>query len=206
MDHCPQVALVHSRAARINVHGDIVGYLDFPRENQAGRIAVKLYDRRASICCPTVLLRKKCLDVTGLFDETMRATEDRDLWFRIAEHYEIAYIDETLAHLRLTPGSMSSDPGRMLKWQLFFVRKHYARRACGRTALLRALGQIYREQGDFFFSRGELSRSIGYYSLSVLCNPLRIKNVYMLFRAGAEPLLSGIRTMRMPRSIKGKLG
>jgi glycosyltransferase involved in cell wall biosynthesis len=200
MDSNSDVGLVHSRVARINVDGAIVGYLDFPRKYQAGKIAINIYTRRANILCPTVLFRKRCVDVVGLFDETMGATEDRDLWFRIAERYEIAYVDEILAHSRVTPGSMSSDSSRMLKWQLFFVRKHYARHACGRAVLLRALGQIYREQGDLFFSRGELTRSIGHYSRSVLYNPLNLENVYMLFRASAEPLLSSIRSLRTSRT------
>jgi hypothetical protein len=206
MDTNSHVGLVHSRIARINADGAIVGYLDFPRKYQAGKIATNIYTRRANILCPTVLLRKQCLDVVGLFDETMNATEDRDLWFRIAERYEIAFVDEILAYSRLTPGSMSSDSSRMLKWQLFFVRKHYERHACGRAALLRAKGQIYREQGDFFFSRGQLTRSLGHYFRSVLYNPLSLKNVYMLLRAVAEPVLGGILTMRTRRATGDKLG
>jgi len=205
MDSIPNAGLVHSRIARINVDGQIIGYLEFPRKYQAGKIAVDIYTRRANILCPTVLFRKQCLDVVGHFDETMRATEDRDLWFRIAERYEIAYIDEILAHSRLTPGSMSSDPNRMLKAQLFFVHKHYNRHACGWVALHKALGQIYREQGDCFFSCGQLVKSIGYYSRSVLHNPLNLKNVYMLLRAGAEPFLPRVLSARPAKAYQGRL-
>jgi glycosyltransferase involved in cell wall biosynthesis len=205
MDSSPCVGLVHSRVARINVDGDIVGYLGFLRKYQAGKIAVGIYTRRANVLCPTVLFRKQCLDVVGLFDETMRATEDRDLWFRIAERYEIAYIDEILAHSRVTPGSMSSDPNRMLKAQLFFVHKHYKNRGCGWVALQKALGQIYREQGDCFFSRGQLLKSIGHYFRSVLHNPLNHKNVYMLLRAGAEPFFSRVLAARPAKAYHGRL-
>jgi hypothetical protein len=194
MDSNPNVGLVHSRIARINVDGAIVGYLEFPRKYQAGRIAVDVYTRRASISCPTVLFRKECLSVVGLFDETMGGTADRELWFRIAERYEIAYIDEILAHSRLTPGSMSSDSNRMLKWQLSFVHKHYKRHACGWLALREALGQMHREQGDALFTRGHLMKAIGHYFISVFYNPLNLKNVYMLLRASAEPLLHGVLT------------
>jgi glycosyltransferase involved in cell wall biosynthesis len=196
MDRAPDVGLVHSKVARINVDGDIVSYLDFPKKYQAGKIAVDIFVRRANILCPTVLFRKRCLDVTGSFDETMRATEDRDLWFRIAEHYNVAYIDEVLAHWRLTPGSMTSDPDRMLKGQLVFVNKHYKRRACGWVTLQRALAQIYREQGDCYFSRGQLATALRHYLRSVLHNPVHPKNVYMLVRAIAQPFLWGILSGR----------
>jgi glycosyltransferase involved in cell wall biosynthesis len=190
MDRSPNAGLVHSRVARIDVHGNIVSHLEFPRKYQAGRIAVDIYTRRANILSPTVLFRKQCLEEVGTFDQMMRATEDRDLWFRIAGRYEIAYINEILAYSRLTPGSMGSDSDRNLKWQLFFVRKHYQKYACGRAALLRALGQIYREQGDNCFSHGLLKKSIGHYSRSVYYNPLNLKNVYMLLRASTQQLLT----------------
>ena len=196
MDRSAQVGLVHSKVARIDVNGAVVSFPVFPRKYLSGKIAPHLLTRRAHISCPTVLFRRQCLDVVGAFDETMRATEDRDLWFRIAEQYEIAYLDDVLAYARLTPASMSSDSDRMLKGQLVFVRKHYDRHACGRIALLRALGQIYREQGDIYFSRGQVSRSVGHYSRSVLYNPLNLKNFCMLLRASVEPLLSGVLTIR----------
>jgi glycosyltransferase involved in cell wall biosynthesis len=206
MDRCSHVGLVHSKVARVDIHGDIVGYFDFPAKYQAGKIAVNIYDRRANILSPTVLLRRQCLEVVGFFDETLAATEDRDLWFRIAERYEVAYIDEILAHLRRTPGSASSDASRVLKAQLSFVRKHYERGACGRAARRRALGQIYREQGDAWFSSGQLNTSIDYYSRSVFCNPMNVENLYMLLRACAEPFLGSFQTMRTVKGDEGKLG
>jgi len=84
---------------------------------------------------------------SDFFDEAFRGTEDRDLWFRIAERYEIAYIDEILALYRSSPGSVASDSGLAVQTKLSFARKHLERRACSRFSWLRALGQIYREQG-----------------------------------------------------------
>lgn len=205
MDSNPHVGLVHSRIARIDSGGGIVDYLAFPSRYQAGKIALNIYTRRANILCPTVLLRKSCLDAVGAFDETMRATEDRDLWFRIAERYEIAYIDEVLAYYRVGHGSMSSDPGRMLKAQLSFVQKHHKRGACSWIALRQALAQVYREQGDFFFSGHQVVKSITYYFRSVVYNPFHPLNVYMLWRACAEPILGGILTARTVSSSGSKL-
>jgi glycosyltransferase involved in cell wall biosynthesis len=44
----------------------------------------------------TVLLRKKCLDEVGLFDETISYMEDRDLWIRLSLNWDFEYINEPL--------------------------------------------------------------------------------------------------------------
>lgn len=44
----------------------------------------------------TVLLRKKCLDKVGLFDETISYMEDRDLWIRLSLNWDFEYINEPL--------------------------------------------------------------------------------------------------------------
>jgi glycosyltransferase involved in cell wall biosynthesis len=183
------IGLVHSKVARIDVDGNVVRYPIYPSKYLSGRIARHIYTRRAHISCPSVLFRKACLDSVGMFDEAMATTEDRDLWFRIAERFEIAYIDEVLANWRVTPGSMSSNLNKMRDGQIAFAHKHYEKGACTQAELHEALAEIHREQGDAFFSGGEVARSIKLYFRSVLYNPRRARNLYMLLRACAEPLL-----------------
>jgi glycosyltransferase involved in cell wall biosynthesis len=55
-----------------------------------GSIAPYIYMRKVELPCVTVTIRRACIDQVGLFDETMRSTEDRDLWLRIALHHEVA--------------------------------------------------------------------------------------------------------------------
>lgn len=45
----------------------------------------------------TVMLRKKCLDEVGLFDETMSYMEDRDLWIRLSLKWAFEYINYPLS-------------------------------------------------------------------------------------------------------------
>ena len=93
----------------------------------------------------------------------MRATEDRDMWFRIAERYRVAYIDQVIANYRISPNSMSRDPERMLTWQTYFVEKHYKRGACSAMAAREAKGTLYRERGDALFNTGQLGESLRWY-------------------------------------------
>jgi glycosyltransferase involved in cell wall biosynthesis len=45
----------------------------------------------------TVLIRKRCLDEIGLFDETMSYMEDRDLWIRLSLKWAFEYINDPLS-------------------------------------------------------------------------------------------------------------
>jgi glycosyltransferase involved in cell wall biosynthesis len=46
-----------------------------------------------------VLARRDVFDEVGLFDESMRAAEDIDMWLRIAQRYPVANVDELLTTL-----------------------------------------------------------------------------------------------------------
>jgi glycosyltransferase involved in cell wall biosynthesis len=189
LDSHPETGLVHAKVVRIDVHGSITGQPKVAPEYLSGRIARHIYTRRAHIVCPTVLFRKRCLQTAGWFDEAMQATEDRDLWFRIALRYEIAFIDEVVAQYRLSPTSITSNLDGLLNGQLYFAAKHYKLGAATRFDYLRALGNTHRELGDSLFRRGSVAESIGSYLRAVRYNPFNVPNVYMLFRAMMDPLV-----------------
>ena len=44
----------------------------------------------------TVIVRKRCLDEVGLFDENISYMEDRDLWIRLSMKWDFEYINEPL--------------------------------------------------------------------------------------------------------------
>ena len=64
---------------------------------------------RNFIVLSTVMVRKRCLDKVGLFDENLRSVEDRDLWLRIAADFEIGYLPLILAKYRFHSSNISSD-------------------------------------------------------------------------------------------------
>jgi glycosyltransferase involved in cell wall biosynthesis len=51
---------------------------------------------KSPIHTTTVLIRRKCLDEVGLFDETISYMEDRDLWIRLSMNWEFEYISQPL--------------------------------------------------------------------------------------------------------------
>lgn len=48
----------------------------------------------------TLLIPKICFEKVGVFDEKLKTTQDYDLWFRLAEHYQFKHIAEPLIQSR----------------------------------------------------------------------------------------------------------
>ena len=51
---------------------------------------------RCIISPSSILLHQSVLEKVGLFDETLPACEDYDLWLRICAHFEVLYVNEPL--------------------------------------------------------------------------------------------------------------
>jgi hypothetical protein len=61
------------------------------------------------ISTPTVMVRKGCFEKAGLFDESLRSVEDRDLWLRIAAYYKIACLPLILTRRRIHETNISRE-------------------------------------------------------------------------------------------------
>lgn len=60
-----------------------------------------------------VVARTDLVREVGGFDETLRASEDWDMWIRLAAAEPVASVDRPLVGYRIWPGSMSSEAERM---------------------------------------------------------------------------------------------
>jgi hypothetical protein len=56
---------------------------------------------------PTVVVRRRCLEEVGLFNESLAVSEDFNLWLRIAARWNIALLPEVLVTTHKRPGSLS---------------------------------------------------------------------------------------------------
>ena len=94
----------------------------------------------------------------GLFDPTLACAEDWDLWFRIAQHHQMAGIPEPLAYYRVSKDSASSDPARAHLNHRAFFEKHYGPiqgdPATWDEVNRRAYGFIFRLSGLEFVKQG----------------------------------------------------
>ncbi len=72
-----------------------------------------LFDNVVHGSASAVLIRATCFDQVGLFDESLRANEDWDMWLRTAEHYQFAKVPEVLVYLLQHSDQMQRAPLRM---------------------------------------------------------------------------------------------
>ena len=198
LDRQREVGLVHGAVLRVDPEGKVIELPPAPRPKYlAGMIASHLYTRRAHVLCATVLLRRECLDSAGYFDERLRSTEDRDLWFRIARSFPCAYIPEPVAYYRVGQNSLTRDDQRSWEAQIQFLQKHRVAGTVTVRQYRQGLANLHRERGDLLFNRRQLESSIRSYATAVSTDPLNLPNAYMLVRALGEPLLSRLRTVSL---------
>jgi glycosyltransferase involved in cell wall biosynthesis len=181
----PQVGLSYGFNSRIDAEGTIIDTFSPKHKYAEGRIAPYIYMRRVQLPCPTITFRRRCVDEVGMFDETLRATEDRDLWLRIAFKYEVALVPKVIALYRTSPNAMTTDPERMLKAQEQFIEKHYGEPGCGTLERRVALSQIYRQRAEAFGIRREWSTAVASSLRALAFYPLDISN----FRTAGSLLL-----------------
>jgi len=93
----------------------------------------------------SIFLQRYVYDTVGLFDEALRACEDWDVWLRVAKKFKVIYSTKILARHRVLPGSMSTDPLRMLNNRLMVLRKHVGEEPLdtGLSMVHRAYGRAY---------------------------------------------------------------
>ncbi|MGI4830326.1 MAG: glycosyltransferase family 2 protein [Janthinobacterium lividum] len=150
LERTPAAGLSYGLVTRISETG---GVIDTWRGNETpveGKLASDVYMRRVEFPCPTITIRRTCLEEVGLFDEQMRATEDRDLWLRIAQIREVAFIPKVLAFYRTAASSASLNYEKMMNAQLHFVAKHFGEPGCGPKERQAAMARIYRQRAQGF--------------------------------------------------------
>lgn len=150
----PRAGMSYGLITRIDPDGRLGATWHGNPQPAEGRIAPQIYMRTVELPCPTITFRRTCVEEVGMFDETMRATEDRDMWLRIALQHEVAYVPKVLAYYRMSPESMSRDPDRMLRAQKQFINKHYGSVGCGFRQRQIALARAHKQRAEALKSKG----------------------------------------------------
>jgi glycosyltransferase involved in cell wall biosynthesis len=170
----PRAGLAYGGITCIDQHGHPTGTFQGNSQCSEGRIAPQIYMRRVDLPCPTLTFRRSCIQQVGLFDETMRATEDRDLCLRIALRYEVAFVPRVIAFYRISPSSMTTDPQRMFQAQMQFIKKNYGAPGCGWMARRASLSHCYRQRADALSARHQPWAALASALRAVAFNPFDI--------------------------------
>jgi len=71
----------------------------------------------------SILIKADIFREIGYFDETLKASEDWDMWLRISRKYQFDYVDEALVQIRVHASNMQKDFSRMLASELAMLNK-----------------------------------------------------------------------------------
>jgi len=104
LDSHSDIAVVGCWAFLIDGTGKILKQLTFPCNDREIRRAL-IYTN--PIIHPGVVIRKEALIKVNLYREEFKYAQDRDLWFRIMEHYKLANLPRFLMKLRFTGSNIS---------------------------------------------------------------------------------------------------
>lgn len=120
-------AMIHTAANFINDQGKILSVYSSWQSRFVGKIADRLILNNY-ICNSTVIAKKECFQKVGDFDQTFFIPADWDMWLRIAEEFQVGYINQPLTNY-LSAGSFTLR--NLDLWEkevLLMLNKTFARR------------------------------------------------------------------------------
>lgn len=118
----PEAAMVFGGYRRIGLHGEPLGKDHFKAPGQdiyADLLLTNFIGMHA-----TVLYRRDRLLALGGFDETLRRSEDYDIYLRLAREFPIAAHPEIIAGYRRHDRNMSNNNAEMLEGTLLVHNRH----------------------------------------------------------------------------------
>lgn len=167
------------------------------QQNNVTVPADQMYDRLIDgefFAADAVLVRRECFEQVGLFDEKLRASEDWDMWLRVARAFRFAGIPDALLNYRMHGENMSADPEHMMRYQLMVVEKHFGL-ADGRPETWpqdrqRAYAVIYYQVAQGYYLRGNSQRGQQYLRLTLEANPTLVTSPSLFYELGCadQPL------------------
>jgi len=200
-----EVGLVYSDAYRIYENTGVTEKdTEFTRlKPHSGRIFQPLFQENF-IHTSTAVVRRRCLDDVGLFDESGRFSvgEDYDLWLRIATRYEIDYINKPLIKYRDHSTNIS---GKNMQDELPQVIAVLEKVLDWEPQLAEELGDLRKKRlselhywvGRNYFSSYELRRSRNHFLNVIQYFPYQIKPYIYLILS-----LLGVKTVKNLKACK----
>jgi glycosyltransferase involved in cell wall biosynthesis len=168
IESSPSLGLVYARAQAMSINGhpqpQILGSdMKFPNDP----LASLLYGD--CICGLACLIRRRCVEQVGGFDESLVANEDWDMWIRMAEITQFAFHNEILARYRMHPTSLTGKRSRHYRRVILdrvrLIQDYYARpnlAPSARAVQSLALRNVYMNVGIRFLAVGAVREAVPY--------------------------------------------
>lgn len=157
---------------------------------------------KSDVGTPTVMVRKRIFESIGYFEENIHQAEDDNMWIRIAAHYDVELIDETLVRVRNHPLRITLNKSELLESvqkniQLLktkygdTVRKRIEKAIPRKISHVQfAIGYGHYENGDYNRARKAFARG-AYYRIWFWKNPF-----YFMLTLMPSPLVTLLRSFK----------
>jgi cellulose synthase/poly-beta-1,6-N-acetylglucosamine synthase-like glycosyltransferase len=158
------LGMVCSHCLVSDSNGEDGSYVAVNNALHHGRLFQRLV-RNCFVFTPTVVVRRRCLEETGLFNEALPVSEDFNLWLRIAARWDIAVVPEVLAVVKKRPGSLSATVSSQERLQSGVAALEDVRSRCSglspleQHALRLALAERIYFYGSYLLSSGAKTAS-----------------------------------------------
>jgi glycosyltransferase involved in cell wall biosynthesis len=171
----PSTPVVACNSYRVDPAGAPIGEKNtYPRGDRYFTAADILLKTR--FMPSSAVARRAAFDFTGLFDTTLRSSEDRDMWLRLAAvHGPIQYLDKPLVRIRRHGANMSRNADRMRQAMRCVLRKAWDNRVVPHTHLpywLRLLAIDHFSGAWMYWDESRHARAILHSLISLALWPL----------------------------------
>jgi glycosyltransferase involved in cell wall biosynthesis len=125
-----------------------------------------------------IMIRRKCLDKTGLLDEELMCA-DKDLFAQLAYHFKAALIDKPLLKMRRHDSNISNHADfftqKVLEDEIITLNKFLGKGFIGKKIFKKLCALFYYKQGEFYYHTQRFSEARKRYYNSLLNNPFQPK-------------------------------
>lgn len=152
LDEHPEVDIVGGQMNIINEEGQVISSRVYP----SGGMKLFLFSViRNPLAHPTVMMRRELVDKGFRYDESLKMSEDLDLWLRILNaSYKIANIQDTILNYRVADDFAEKRTKRQQMEYMAFVRKkNFSRKRLVHSILSVTFGWIFLHMPTEFIKK-----------------------------------------------------
>ena len=177
----PGCGFVYTDAYYIDINNQMIRRHSYARSKISGWIKEKLIISNV-ICNSTVILRKDCLEKTGLFDETIFPPADWDMWLKLSEHFKAGYIDQPLTKYRVTSSGCFNNMETTRRESLIVLDNFFRRNPdVSQRIKSKAYSRFHLSMVFYYIVVGDTKRLKEEYRQSISQNPFNLKAILLYF-------------------------
>ena len=122
------------------------------------------------ITTQSIVVRKKCFEKTGMFDERLPRLQDWELVIRLSKYYDFKCVDEPLMISYYTSDSISANQNALITAKKLILRKHYEEFKKNKKILSSyqcSIGNLLCQSGDMCQGKSYLIKAVKTYPLNI---------------------------------------